>query len=276
MPAQPSLSVAVPALPLATPQDPAAIVTPVEVLGTRLHHLTWERALAVMAGWAERRESRVVVACNVHSLVTARLSAAFHQTLQQADLATADGAPVAWMMRQLGCRGQQRISGPDLMWRYFAEAAKRGESVFLYGGEQATLDALRQRMATEFPALRVAGMWSPPFRELTPEEDEAAIQMINASGAQTVWVALGCPKQEVWMTHHRHRIHAVMVGVGAAFAYHAGVVRRAPAWMQRNGLEWLHRVCSEPRRLWRRYAVTNSLFLAFALSQLTRHAVAGR
>jgi N-acetylglucosaminyldiphosphoundecaprenol N-acetyl-beta-D-mannosaminyltransferase len=270
--ASPPLSISLTAGTAATagaadrPQPP--IVTPVEVLGTRLHHLSWERALDVMHSWAAVRESRVVIACNVHSLVTARLGPAFRQVIHRADLAAADGAPVAWMMRRLGCTGQQRISGPDLMWRYFAAAAPRGEAIYLYGGEPQTLERLVERIRAEFPGLRIAGTWSPPFRDLTPEEDQAAVDRINASGAQTVWVSLGCPKQELWMTEHRDRIHAVQVGVGAAFAYHAGVIRRAPGWMQRNGLEWLHRLCSEPRRLWKRYALTNSLFILWAAWQL--------
>lgn len=240
----------------------------VDVLGTHLHPLTWHGAIDVIGRWAHLRESRVVVACNVHSLVTARLQPAFRQALHGADMATADGAPVAWMMRLLGCRGQQRISGPDLMWRYFADAAPRGESIFLYGGDTLTLERLAARIEREFPTLRIAGTWSPPFRELSAEEDQAAVDAINRSGAQTIWVALGCPKQERWMVEHRERLQGVQIGVGAAFAFHAGLVRRAPGWMQRIGLEWFHRLLCEPRRLFSRYLVTNSLFVFWAAAQL--------
>lgn len=244
------------------------VVSPVLVLGTRLHYTTWERALDCMHAWTAARESRVIVACNVHSLVTARLNPSFRKAIHNADLATADGAPVAWMMRKLGCIGQSRISGPDLMWRYFEQAAQRGESIFLYGSDEYTQTRLVERIEQTFPGLRVAGRYCPPFRELTEAEDEAAVQMINASGAQTVWVSLGCPKQENWMTQHRDRIQAVQIGVGAAFAYHAGTVKRAPKWMQDCGLEWLHRLVSEPKRLWKRYLVTNTLFLWWASWQL--------
>lgn len=154
------------------------------------------------------------------------------------------------------------------MWRYFAQAALRHESVYLYGGSPETLEILQTRIAQEFAGLQVAGAFSPPFRAITPAEDAQAVQHINASGAGTVWVSLGCPKQEKWMAAHRGRINAVMVGVGAAFDYHAGTMARAPLWMQHSGLEWLHRLASEPRRLWRRYLVTNTLFIVGAARQL--------
>jgi N-acetylglucosaminyldiphosphoundecaprenol N-acetyl-beta-D-mannosaminyltransferase len=201
-------------------------------------------------------------------VVTARLEQDFSAVIHNADMATPDGAPVAWLMRRLGRDGQARINGPDLMWRYCAEAAKRNEAIYLYGGQQSTLDILQQKLLQQFPGLKIAGAYSPPYRELTPEEDAAAVQAINESGAGTVWVSLGCPKQEKWMAEQKGRINAVMIGVGAAFDYHAGTIKRAPLWMQNNGLEWLHRLCSEPRRLWKRYCVTNSLFIYFALRQL--------
>jgi N-acetylglucosaminyldiphosphoundecaprenol N-acetyl-beta-D-mannosaminyltransferase len=168
----------------------------------------------------------------------------------------------------MGVEEQERINGPDLMWRYCAEAAQRNESIYLYGGQQETLDILQRKLLVQFPGLKIAGAYSPPFRALSVDEDSAVVDAINASGAGTVWVSLGCPKQEKWMAEHRGRINAVMIGVGAAFDYHAGTIQRAPLWMQRNGLEWLHRLCSEPRRLWKRYLVTNSLFVIHACRQL--------
>ena len=136
------------------------------------------------------------------------------------------------------------------------------------GSSDATLTLLSERLRAAFPGLRVAGTHSPPFRALTAEEDAESVARINASGAGVVFVSLGCPKQEKWMAAHRGRIRAVMFGVGAAFDFHAGVINRAPLWMQRCGLEWLHRLCSEPRRLWKRYLVTNTLFILGATRQL--------
>lgn len=240
-----------------------------KILGAFIDALDWASALGRISGWAARSESRYVCICNVHSVVTAGQDADFGRVLAEADMATPDGAPVAWMLRKLGFANQQRINGPDLMWKYCEQAGQRGESVFLYGGTNETLALLQPKLLAAFPGLTIAGAISPPFRALTVEEQAADVESINASGAGTVWVSLGCPKQEKWMAAHRGRINAVMVGVGAAFDYHAGTIARAPLWMQRYGLEWFHRLCSEPGRLWKRYLVTNTLFVLGAIKQLT-------
>lgn len=239
-----------------------------DVLGASIDAISWDEALDQIRDLAALNMSRYVCICNVHSVVSARQDASFANVLAGADMATPDGAPVAWMLRRYGAHSQQRINGPDLMWRYCALAAERKESIYLYGGSEETLRLLRVRLLAEFPGLHIAGHYSPPYRPLTPEEDEAVVERINASGAGTVWVSLGCPKQEQWMAAHRGRIHAVMIGVGAAFDYHAGTLQRAPMWMQQNGLEWLYRLCKEPRRLWRRYVYTNTLFMLAVAEQM--------
>jgi len=238
------------------------------VIGSSIDVLSWQNVIGRLGEWSRERASRVVCICNAHSLVTARINSDFAAVLGRAETCTADGAPVAWMLRRLGHANQQRINGPDLMWRYCEWAAANGESIYLYGGAEATLSALTERLMRTFPNLVIAGLASPPFRPLTDEEDAAAVTAINASGAGTVWVSLGCPKQEFWMDSHRGRINATMIGVGAAFDYHAGTLQRAPVWVQRVGLEWLHRLASEPRRLWRRYLFTNTYFVFCALRQL--------
>jgi N-acetylglucosaminyldiphosphoundecaprenol N-acetyl-beta-D-mannosaminyltransferase len=204
----------------------------------------------------------------VHSIVTAIENKQFGSALKSADMITPDGAPVAWMLRRLGHEDQQRINGPDLMWRYCELAQYRDESIFFYGGSEETLVKLKTKLLNAFPKLKIAGAISPPYRELSPEEDAAMVMQINESGAGIVWVGLGCPKQELWMEAHRCRVNAVMVGVGAAFDFHAGTVKRAPKWMQNCSLEWLHRLLSEPKRLWRRYLITNIVFLNGAVLQL--------
>jgi len=239
-----------------------------QVIGSAIDVLGWGEAVQRLGVWSREKKSRVVCICNAHSLVTARQDAAFAEVLRLAEMCTPDGAPVAWMLRRLGHAGQARINGPDLMWRYCAWAAGSGESIYLYGGAAETLALLQQKLNTSFPNLRIAGAMSPPFRPLSEAEDAAAVDAINASGAGTVWVSLGCPKQELWMQAHRGRVQAVMLGVGAAFDYHAGTIRRAPLWAQHVGLEWLHRLASEPQRLWRRYLVTNTLFVLAAVRQL--------
>lgn len=242
----------------------------VNVLGNPIDVLGWEEALARMSDWSANHESRYVCICNVHSVVTAKQNAEFGRVVKEADMATPDGAPVAWMLRHYGHAKQQRINGPDLMWRYCELAQHRNESMFLFGGTSETLAALKSTLQTAFPGLQIAGEFSPPFRAITPEEDAAIVEQINASGASVVWVSLGCPKQELWMAEHRGRINAVMVGVGAAFSYHTGALRRAPLWMRDYGMEWLHRLAAEPKRLWKRYLVTNTLFVFWAITQLIR------
>ncbi len=239
-----------------------------DVIGAKIDVVYWGGAIATLLRWAAARESRYVCACNVHSVVTAQRDERLAASLRGADMVVPDGAPVAWLMRKTGVDAQQRVSGPDLMWRYFAAAATYGEAIFLLGGTEDTLERLQARIQATFPGLRVSGAYSPPFRALSAEEDAALVRMLNDSGATTVWVSLGCPKQETWMAEHRERVRSVMIGVGAAFGFHAGTVKRAPEWMQRLSLEWLHRLLSEPGRLWRRYLTTNTLFIVAAARQL--------
>jgi N-acetylglucosaminyldiphosphoundecaprenol N-acetyl-beta-D-mannosaminyltransferase len=238
------------------------------VLGAFIDALSWDEAVSRLVSWGERRTSRYVCICNVHSVVTGARDEAFRRILNRADMATPDGMPLAWSLRRLGFKGQLRINGPDLMWKYLAEAERLGQVVYFYGSVEATLAKLREVLHGAFPHLRIGGMKAPPFRRLSPAEDQADVDRINASGAAVVFVGLGCPKQEIWMAAHRGRIKAVTVGVGAAFDYHAGIIRRAPLWMQQNGLEWSYRLMMEPRRLWKRYAVSNSLFIADVVKRM--------
>jgi len=241
-----------------------------DVIGVGIHVGTMNGAVAQIAEWAKNRESRTVFFCNAHSLAHARMHKEFRTTLDDGDLRLPDGAPVAHVLRQKGFEDQKRVCGPDLMLEYFAHASDRGEAVFLYGSTPATLEKLRARCAEDFPGLQVHA-YSPPFRKLSRTEDEEVVRMITESGAKTLWVALGCPKQEHWIIEHRGRIPAVMLGVGAAFAFHAGVMSRAPQWMQQAGLEWLQRLVMDPRRMWKRYLVTNSVFLFYAAMGALKH-----
>ncbi len=238
------------------------------VLGAPIDVLGWDDALARVAVWANQRESRVVCFCNAHAVVTYGRNAEFAQAIDSADLAAPDGAPVAWMLRLLGHAEQPRISGPDLMLACLAQAEINEHSVFLLGSSKPTLITLRKRLRARYPKLNMVGALSPPFRPLMPEEDARIVQHIQRSGAQIVFVALGCPKQEQWMAAHRGQIASVMLGVGAAFDFHAGAMRRAPRWMRRLGLEWLHRLAREPKRLTWRYLDTNTVFVLRALAQL--------
>ncbi len=242
----------------------------VALLGSPIDALSWEQALGRILRWASARQSRMVCLCNVHVVVSARHDEALARALQIADMSTPDGAPVAWLMRKIGWPEQQRISGPDLMWRLLAEAERLQLPVFLFGSTETTLARLTQRLQQVFPNLQIAGMLSPPFRELSAAEDAQMLEIINNSGARLLFVGLGCPKQEIWMAAQRDRIQAVMLGVGAAFDYHAGVLPRAPQSWQRLGLEWLYRLWREPSRLMKRYLITNSLFLLALPGELWR------
>ncbi len=195
-----------------------------------------------------------------------------------ATLAVPDGQPLVWALRALGHPRATRVYGPDLMARFCERAAHSGMPMYLYGGRTPeALELLEARLRERFPGLRIVGGVSPPFRDPTPEEEQATIDSIDASGAAVVWVGTGQPKQEKWMLRMRPRLAApLLVGVGAAFDFHAGLVSQAPRWMQRNGLEWLYRLSREPRRLWRRYARYNPLFVAGFARQYARHRMRGR
>lgn len=236
------------------------------VLSTFVHALDWTATRRLLTQWIAARESRYVCLCNVHSVVTADDDPEFAAVLAEADLALPDGMPVAWLLRHKGFRGQPRIGGPDLMWACCEDLEKSGDPVFLFGSGQETLDRLVANLRQVFPGLVIAGAMSPPYRPLTEAEEASIARDINDSGARAVFVALGCPRQEIWMRRNRPRIRAVMFGFGAAFDFHAGTVKRAPRWMQRTGLEWAYRLASEPRRLASRYLVTNSKFI-YALAR---------
>ncbi|CAM8631390.1 WecG Teichoic acid biosynthesis proteins [Oxalobacteraceae bacterium] len=240
------------------------------ILGTRIDALSWEQLLGRIVRWAQAGQSRMICLCNVHSVVTAKHDAALANALKQADLNLPDGAPIAWLMRQRSWPEQQRLSGPDLMWQLIREAEKLQLSVFLMGATPATLGRLRGVLRNAFPRLMIAGSLSPPFRPLNELEHGGFIDQINRSGAGIVLIGLGCPKQEIWMAKWGNAISAVMIGVGAAFDYHAGSLRRAPPIWQRIGLEWLYRLLQEPRRLARRYLLTNTLFLLALPAELWR------
>jgi N-acetylglucosaminyldiphosphoundecaprenol N-acetyl-beta-D-mannosaminyltransferase len=189
-----------------------------------------------------------------------------------ATLAVPDGMPLVWALKALGHTRATRVYGPDLMANFCARAAGNGTPIYLYGGrDDDALKLLEARLLERFPGLRIVGGYSPPFRALTSAEQQHVIAEIDSSQAAIVWVGIGQPKQERWMLDMRPRLRApLLVGVGAAFDFHAGLVSQAPAWMQRNGLEWIYRLSREPRRLWRRYARYNPRFVAGFARQYVR------
>ncbi len=240
------------------PKDAAAAY----VLGTRVDATDYPRATALVQEWATRGESRYLCAANVHMVMEGHDASDFQRVVNGADLVTPDGVPLVWALRRGGFPGQSRVYGPELMLHVCAAAARAGLPVGLYGGHPDTLVELQERLLVRYPALRIAFAKSPPFRALSVEEDQAATAEINAEGVRILFVGLGCPKQERWMAAHRGRVAAVMLGVGAAFDFHAGKVKQAPPLLQAAGLEWAFRLAMEPRRLFLRYARHNPRFLA--------------
>ncbi len=233
---------------------------------------SYDEVVAWMDATIESGARATVTAAAVNLVMSARDDPATMQAVLGATLAVPDGQPLVWALRLLGHRGATRIYGPDLMAHFCAHAATTGTPIYLYGGRSPeALDLLTKRLRERFPGLRIVGGWSPPFRPLTSAERDHVVAEIDASGAQVVWVGTGQPKQELWMHEMRPFLAApLLVGVGAAFDFHAGIVSQAPSWMQRNGLEWLYRLSREPGRLWRRYLTQNPRFMVGFARQYLR------
>lgn len=240
------------------------------VLGCPLARTDYAAATALVRGWARRRDrAYAVAAANTHLVTLARHQRAFRAVMASFDLWLPDGMPLVWSMNARlpdEAKLRDRVYGPTFMLRCMAATeGQEGESHYLLGGSDELLNALREKLRERFPKLQIAGVYSPPFGEWPQEEDRRIFDAIAQSGARYVWVGLGCPKQEGWISRNLTRLPAaVYFGIGAAFAFHAGWVRQAPAWMQRAGLEWLYRMAAEPRRLLKRYLVYNSLFIWYS------------
>ncbi|WP_400191544.1 WecB/TagA/CpsF family glycosyltransferase [Hymenobacter sp. B81] len=216
------------------------------------------------------RSSAYVCFANVHMLVEAHRSPEFARIVDAATVVAPDGSPVAAAVRWFGGPRQPRVAGMDALPQLLAAAAARGQSVYFYGTTPQVLAAIEARIRHELPQLRLAGTYAPPFRELTLAEDAAVVEQINAADPDLLFVALGCPRQEQWMAAHQGRIRACMLGVGQAFLTYAGLEPRLPLWARRLWLEWAYRLWLEPRRLWRRYLLTNSRFVWLMLRHLKR------
>lgn len=231
------------------------------VLGIDLSIGSFDDHIAKMAALAGGRHSSYVCCVNSHMTVEASRDPEFRELVNLAAFATADGMPLTKALRWLCNQSQERVAGNDLMPALLRAADERQLSVYLYGGQEEVMHLICNRVRKELPNLKIAGWESPPFRALSESEMCEVVERINRSGANFVLVSLGCPKQERWMGAMHGRVQSVMVGVGGAFLLYAGKDSRAPAWMRRLCLEWVYRLAFEPRRLWRRYLVTNSIFL---------------
>jgi len=240
------------------------------ILNVRVDATTYADATARVIAWAQEARSCYVCLATVNNIMEAHGSREYQRVMREADLVTSDGMPLVWLLRGLGVAGASRVYGPDLTITVLAAAAGRGIPVGFYGGSEPGLAKLVEEVQRRFPDLNIAYACAPPFRALTATEDDQTTRAIEASGARILFVGLGGAKQDYWMHAHHGRVPCVMLGVGAAFDFIAGTKPQAPCWMQHSGLEWIFRLATEPRRLWRRYLSRNPHFAVLALAQLAR------
>lgn len=244
-------------------------ISTTNILGVHVSAINMPMALEVMAEWVAARTPHYVCVSGVHGVMMSWDDPALRRIHNEAGMVTPDGMPLVWLSRLYGHTHVRRVYGPDLLLTTCALSLKHGWRHYFYGGGEGVADLLVQNLTARFPGLQIAGICSPPFRPLTPEEDEAMVAQINATKPDLVWVGLSTPKQERWMHAHVGRLHApVLLGVGAAFDFHAGLKPQAPGWMQQSGTEWLFRLLTEPRRLGKRYLYNNPRFVGLILLQL--------
>ena len=242
----------------------------VNILGIGAMPLDLGKAVETLDGWRAEGRRDYVCLISVHGLVIAQRDPVIRDCLNGSGLAAEDGMPLVWWSRLAGFTQARRVCGSDLLDQVCAFGLSRNYRHYFYGATPRVLELLVERLQKRHPGLIVAGSHSPPFRRLTVAEDAEDIAAINAARPDFVWVGLGMPKQEKWMVEHLGKIEAAaLLGVGAAFDFHAGTKPRAPVWMQRSGLEWLFRLMTEPRRLAHRYLIDNGLFIAHTLMQVT-------
>jgi N-acetylglucosaminyldiphosphoundecaprenol N-acetyl-beta-D-mannosaminyltransferase len=240
----------------------APVVQRCNILGVNVSAVNMSLAVRKIESWIASREPNYVCITGVHGVMESQRQAELKHIHNRAGMVTPDGMPMVWVNRLRGNSHVSRVYGPDLMLEMCRRSPEKGYRHFLYGGGDGVAELLKQKLLEKVPGLQVVGTYTPPFRKLTEQEDADVCQMINDSGADMVWVGLSTPKQEYWMSQHVGRLKApVMVGVGAAFDFHAGLKRQAPRWVQSSGLEWFFRLCTEPRRLWKRYLTNNPAFL---------------
>ena len=252
---------------LETVATPATIA----VLGVELALTDYEQTLDWIDAMVASRGRGFLCACNVHTVMASREDPELRTALAAASINVPDGQPLVWAMNALGYALPGRVYGPELMQRACARAVDSGHRFYLYGGRnQGALVQLALNLRRRHPGVKIVGGYSPPHRPLTGDEQAAIVEEINHSRADVVWAGIGVPKQEKWMAQVRPQLDApVLVGVGAAFDFHAGLVPQAPSWIQESGLEWAYRLAHEPRRLWRRYLRYNPMFVGAFARQLS-------
>ena len=239
------------------------------ILNVEISEIDMDDACLLVEEGVSKRQKKYICVCPVSTIMECKRSEKVLKSVNSADLVTPDGMPVVWIGRMLGFKNIRRVYGPELMQNICDISAKKGYKLYFYGANQDTLNKLQERLSNKYPGLIISGSFSPPFRQLIEEEDNKIVEEINRSNPDIIWVGLGSPKQDVWMYEHRERINApVMIGVGAAFDFLAGTKPQAPRWVRDNGFEWLFRLITEPKRLWRRYLINYPLFVYYLLVEL--------
>ncbi|WP_426042982.1 WecB/TagA/CpsF family glycosyltransferase [Brevundimonas sp. TWP2-3-4b1] len=255
-----------------TSKDAAAASTGLDyvlIAGAPISDVTMDTAVERLKSWVSSKGSKYICVADVHSVMRARRDPSHEMALRNADMVTPDGQPLSWVSALLGRPAMRRVCGPDLMLRLIDDGRDLGWRHFLYGGTEDVVRNLKVRLESLYPGVHIVGAYSPPFRDLTPAEDDQVVQMIRRTTPNIVWVGLGCPKQERWaMTHSERLPRTVLIGVGAAFDFHAGAIARAPRVFQRLGVEWLHRLVHSPRRLWRRYLIDAPQFVMISAAEI--------
>jgi N-acetylglucosaminyldiphosphoundecaprenol N-acetyl-beta-D-mannosaminyltransferase len=248
----------------------------ITALDVKVSVLAFDGAVRLLESFVGSGRAHCICVNSAQDIMIAQKNERFKQIVNSADLAIPDGMPLVWISRLRGYTHAERVTGPDLMEAMCARSPETGHTHFFYGGKEGVPERLAAVLGERFPGLKVAGGYSPPFRPLTPEEDETVIKMINDSGADFVWVGLGTPKQHYWIADHLGRLHvAAIAGVGAAFDYHCGNMKRAPQWMQAHGLEWLFRLTHYPGPVWRRYVEYLPAFACRAGWEVVRDVATG-
>ena len=214
-----------------------------------------------IGGHLDDLRGKYICVSNVHTTVMSYENEEYRKIQNGAAMALPDGAPLSSYSRRKGYKQAQRVTGPDLMLELFAISKEKGYRHYFYGATEETLQSMKEVLERDYPGIQIAGMYAPPFRALTPQEDAQIVAKINESRPDFIWIGLGAPKQEEWMYQHMGQLQGVLIGVGAGFDYLAGYIKRAPRWMQRMSLEWLYRLLQDPKRLWRRYFTSNVKFI---------------
>lgn len=230
------------------------------ILGVQIAAVNMETTLNYIKENLTLLKGKYICVSNVHTTVTSYENEEYCRIQNQAVLAIPDGKPLSVILRKRGFKKADRVTGPDLMHEIFACSNEHGYTHYFYGSTPETLNDLKKKLIRRYQ-LSIVGMYSPPFRRLTEEEDKILVKKINEAHADFIWVGLGAPKQEQWMYEHQNQVNGLMIGVGAGFDYFAGNIKRAPVWMQKCSLEWLYRLLQEPKRLFKRYLITNTKFL---------------